>query len=241
MSLARYTDGSSSLLKATKHDVEIMLKFRPKHPLTLQSARLLAQFLQKPEVPLKMMEGTLSAMHQYSDPAQALQHLLHCMYAELMVCTQSSWHVLSAHGMYSQLMACTHSSWRVLNAHGLYSDPAQAVLHLLHCMYSELTMCTHSCVQSSGMNSELMLCTQCHGVYAQLWYELGAQRMYLWDVLSAHGMYSRAHGLFSVLMVCAQSSWYGHASWQPFCSSVQHKNHLFCCCCILVSEFAKNW
>ncbi|KAL3135358.1 hypothetical protein ABBQ32_007547 [Trebouxia sp. C0010 RCD-2024] len=86
MSLARYPEVSSSLLKATKHDVEVMIKFRPKHPLTIQSARLLAQFLQKPEVPLRMMEGALEAMHQYSDPAQAVQHLLHCMYSELMAC-----------------------------------------------------------------------------------------------------------------------------------------------------------
>ena len=163
MSLARYTDGSSTLLKATKLDVEIMLNFRPKHPLTLQSARLLAQFLQKPEVPLRMMEGTLSAMHQYLDPAQALQHLLHCMYSELMVCTQSSWHVLSAHDM--------------------YSDPAQAVPHVLHCMYSELTMCTQELwyeLSAHGMSSvSLYICTAL---------EVKAQRMCSWDMLSAHGM-----------------------------------------------------
>lgn len=86
MSLTRYPEVGSSLLKATKHDVDVMNKFRPEHPLTLQSARMLAQFLQKPEVPLRMMDGARSAMNQYSDPAQAMQHLLHGMYSELMVC-----------------------------------------------------------------------------------------------------------------------------------------------------------
>ena len=76
---------SSLLLRATKHDVDMMQKYRPRHPLTIQSACLLARHQEKDEGSLRMHDGYESAMHQYADPAQAVQHLMHCMYSQLLV------------------------------------------------------------------------------------------------------------------------------------------------------------
>ena len=87
LSLARASEVQNALTKATKADVEMMLKSRPHHPLTLQCANLFAQQLpQKPVKPLEMLGGHHSALQADADPAQAVQHLLHCMYFELMVC-----------------------------------------------------------------------------------------------------------------------------------------------------------
>lgn len=79
------TSNGSLLLRATKHDIEMMRKYRPSHPLTIQSACLLARHQEKDEGSLRMNDGYECAMHQYADPAQAAQHLLHCMYSELLV------------------------------------------------------------------------------------------------------------------------------------------------------------
>lgn len=80
------SNNNSLLVRATRHDVEMMRKYRPLHPLTLQAACLLARHQERDEGSLRMNDGYESAMHQYADPAQAAQHLLHCMYSELLVC-----------------------------------------------------------------------------------------------------------------------------------------------------------
>ena len=85
INLVKAPEGTSMLQKATRHDVDVMLKLRPTHPLSLQCASLLAQYQQKPEPPLRMLDAYRAALQSYSDPAQAMQHLLHCMYYELMV------------------------------------------------------------------------------------------------------------------------------------------------------------
>lgn len=85
INLVRPPDGNYMLQKATRQDVEVLLKLRPQHPLSLQCASLLAQHLQKPEPSLRMLDAYRAALQTYSDPALAMQHLLHCMYYELMV------------------------------------------------------------------------------------------------------------------------------------------------------------
>lgn len=74
----------SALLRHLKEDVAALKTFRPLHPATLQAHNMLQHYLWK-EVDPQMKEGFQAALYFFSDPATAMQHVLHCMYTELMV------------------------------------------------------------------------------------------------------------------------------------------------------------
>jgi hypothetical protein len=73
-----------AVVKALKYDIDQMRTCRPKHPITLQSYSMLQQHLWK-DADTQLVEGYTNALWLYTDPAIAMQHVLHCMYIELMV------------------------------------------------------------------------------------------------------------------------------------------------------------
>ncbi|DBB02180.1 TPA: hypothetical protein ACH3X3_011213 [Trebouxia sp. C0006] len=74
-----------AVVKALKYDIDQMRTCRPKHPITLQSYSMLQQHLWK-DADTQLVEGYTNALWLYTDPAIAMQHVLHCMYIELMDC-----------------------------------------------------------------------------------------------------------------------------------------------------------
>lgn len=85
LSLQRSSTSNFLLLKTARLDLEVMQSHRPSHPLTIQAASQLAQHQGREEPASRMIDGYNCAMRQFADPAQAVQHLLHCMYSELLV------------------------------------------------------------------------------------------------------------------------------------------------------------
>lgn len=73
-----------AVVRALKHDIDQMQTCRPKHPITLQAHSMLQQYLWK-DANTHLEEGYSTALWLYTDPATAMQHVLHCMYIELMV------------------------------------------------------------------------------------------------------------------------------------------------------------
>lgn len=86
LSLQRSSTSSNFfLLRTASKDLEVMQSHRPSHPLTIQAASQLARQQGREEPSSRMIDGYNCAMRQWGDPAQAVQHLLHCMYSELLV------------------------------------------------------------------------------------------------------------------------------------------------------------